>query len=62
MTTITMLQMPRFVSSPSGRVRLLPQRTLALRTRATAGRLRHTACALPPRCVATQGIDIRWAS
>lgn len=46
MTTITMLQMPRFVSSPSGRVRLLPQRTLALRTRATAGRLRHTAMRL----------------
>ena len=46
MNTITMLQMPRFLSSPSGRVRLLPQRTLALRTRGTPGRLRHTATRL----------------
>jgi hypothetical protein len=46
MDTITMLRMPRFLSSPSGRVRLLPQRALALRTRATPGRLRHTALRL----------------
>ena len=46
MDTITMLQMPRFLSSASGRVRLLPQRTLALHTRATPGRLRHTAMRL----------------
>ena len=46
MNTITMLQMPRFLCAPSGRVRLLPQRTLALRTRATPGCLRHTAMRL----------------
>ncbi len=46
MNTIAMLQMPRFLSSPSGRVRLLPQRALALRTRATPGRIRHTALRL----------------
>jgi hypothetical protein len=46
MNTIAMLQMPRLVSSPSGRVRLLPQRALALRTRATPGRIRHTALRL----------------
>jgi hypothetical protein len=46
MNTITMLQMPRFLSTPSGRVRLLPQRALAVRTRATPGRLRHTAMRL----------------
>jgi hypothetical protein len=46
MNTIAMLQMPCFLSSRSGRVRVLPQRALALRTRAAPGRIRHTASRL----------------
>lgn len=42
----TASQMPRFFSTPAGRLRILPQRRLTPRTRATPGRLRHTALRL----------------